>query len=141
VVPRPQARRRLFAAALLFSLVTACGSSERAVPVVTASPSAGEAETFDAIGRLLDRIAARYRAGARDEAAELAARAYLDNYEHLEEKVDAVDHELNEDLEHLLGTQLRAKIRARVAVSELDALVQRAKVLLARAKKAVLHTS
>ena len=128
--------RHALAAVLGLVALVGC-AAEPNTPSVTAPP--GPSTTFATIDDLLERVGERYRAGDRAEAAELAATAYLDNYEHLEDEVDAADHELNETLERLLGTELRARIRARARPSEIDALLRRASTLLARAKRAVLR--
>jgi hypothetical protein len=94
-------------------------------------------ETFARIDELLTEIVETYEAGDHEQAAELAAEAYLENYEHVEGDVKELAPEVNADLEPLLGAQLRAKIREGVSTKELKAIVARARVLLKDAKSAV----
>ncbi|HXF56853.1 MAG TPA: hypothetical protein VNO34_04650 [Actinomycetota bacterium] len=94
-------------------------------------------EVWEAIDALLDQVVAEYREGEPEEAAELAARAYLENYELVEGQVIEHAPELNDRLEPLLSAELRAKIREGVPPEELEALVRQAKDLLARARQAV----
>lgn len=94
-------------------------------------------EVWEAIDSLLDQVLAEYRQGEPDEAAELAARAYLENYELVEAKVIEHAPDVNDQLEPLLSAELRARIREGVPPAELEALVGRAKDLLAQARRAV----
>ena len=64
----------------------------------------------DEINRLLDEILALVEADDREAAAELAAEAYLENYEVIEADVIDAAPEINEELEPLLGAELRAAI-------------------------------
>ena len=66
-----------------------------ALPVSEADPAAVEEE----INGLLDEIADLVEQGNRDEAGELAAQAYLENYD-IEAAVIAAAPEVNEELEH-----------------------------------------
>lgn len=94
-------------------------------------------EVWEAIDSLLDQVVAEYREGEPEEAAELAARAYLENYELVEGRVIEHAPEVNDRLEPLLSAELRAKIREGVPPEELEALVRQAKDLLAQARRAV----
>jgi high-affinity iron transporter len=87
----------------------------------------------DDINALLDDAVAAYEAGDKDEAAELVATAYLDNYEHIEEAVEEEAGDLNDALEPLLGAELRRQIEMDVPASEIEALVSEAQDLLAQA--------
>lgn len=74
------------------------------------------------IRMLLDKTVEEYEEGEYDEAMSFAVKAYLDNYEFLERDVDAVNEELNEDMEHMLRDELQDKIRNRAPASEVEAL-------------------
>ena len=63
----------------------------------------------------------------REAAAELAAVAYLENYEIIEGAVIAAAPEINEELEPLLGADLRAAISEGAEVSEIEAMADRAR--------------
>lgn len=89
------------------------------------------------IEELLDEILARYEAGEADEAAELAAEAYLENYELIE--ADVIEHapDVNAELEPLLGAQLRAQINEGVPASEIESMIEEIRRLLADAEAAL----
>jgi hypothetical protein len=93
-------------------------------------------EIWASIHSLLDDIQATYEAGDPDEAAELAAEAYLENYELVEAAVIEAAPAVNAELEPLLGADLRAKIAARIATEELAAMIDRARVLIGEAMEA-----
>jgi hypothetical protein len=104
-----------------------------AVVDTDADPSA----LFANAAHLLDEVLEHYEEGEREEAAEYAAEAYLDNYELLEGDVKRAAPEINEALEPILGVQLRQKIKDNAPLKEVEALVTRAKKLLERAEEAV----
>ena len=89
------------------------------------------------IERLLDEIIETYEEGDADAAAELAAEAYLENYEVIEAEVIELAPEVNEELEPLLGADLRKQIREDASVADVEQMVVRAKDLLAGALKAI----
>ena len=78
-----------------------------AEPVQESDPKAVQAE----IERLLDEIVSTYDAANPDAAAELAAEAYLQNYETIEPGVIDAAPDVNAKLEPLLGAELRKRIR------------------------------
>jgi hypothetical protein len=104
-------------------------------PAETADPE----EVFDQIDTLLGQILAEYEEGEAEEASELAADAYLENYEVVEADVIRLAPEVNEELEPLLAAELRAAMQEGVPVEELEGLVERARQLLAEAEAAVLE--
>jgi hypothetical protein len=85
------------------------------------------------IEELLDEIVATYEAGDADAAAELSAEAYLENYEVIEAEVIEDAPEINEELEPLLGADLRKRISEGAPVKEIEDMVARAKELLGKA--------
>ena len=89
------------------------------------------------IERLLDQIARTYDPAAPDPAAELAAEAYLENYEVIEAGVIEAAPDINAALEPLLGAELRKQIREGASQAEVEAMVNRAKALLQRALRAL----
>jgi hypothetical protein len=106
-----------------------------ALPVTDADANAVAEE----INARLDEILALVEAGDRDAAAELAADAYLNHYEVIEGAVIAAAPEVNEELEPLLGADLRAAINEGADLSEIEAMTDRARELLAEAVEAVEH--
>jgi hypothetical protein len=89
------------------------------------------------IEELLDELVKRYEAGDAAAAAELSAEAYLENYEVIEAEVIEKAPEINEELEPLLGAELRRRIQEGASTGDIRRMVARAKDLLARAVEAV----
>lgn len=104
-----------------------------ALPVTDADPEAVAAE----INALLDEILTLVEADDREAAAEIAAEAYLENYEVIEGGVIAAAPDVNEELEPLLGADLRAAIADGASLAEIEAMTDRARELLAEAVEAV----
>jgi hypothetical protein len=82
---------------------------------------------------LLDEVVAAYESGDAEEAAELTAEAYLDNYELIEGQVIEQAEHINAELEPLLGAELRRQIEAGAPPDEIESLVSQAKELLTQA--------
>jgi hypothetical protein len=91
------------------------------------------AEIAEEIESLLDEIVAAYEDGDAEGAAELSAEAYLENYEVIEAEVIEYAPEINEELEPLLGAELRRQIQEGAPVEDIEEMVARAKELLAEA--------
>jgi hypothetical protein len=89
------------------------------------------------IEHLLDEIVETYAAGDADAAAELSAEAYLENYEVIEAEVIDAAPEVNEELEPLLGADLRKEILDGAPVEDIEAMIERAKTLLDEALEAL----
>lgn len=106
-----------------------------ALPVTDADPNAVAEE----INARLDEILALVEAGDRDAAAELAADTYLNHYEVIEGAVIEAAPDVNAELEPLLGADLRAAISDGAELAEIEAMVERARELLAQAVEAVEH--
>jgi hypothetical protein len=85
------------------------------------------------INSMLDEILELVESGQTDAAAELAAEAYLEHYELLEPAVIAAAPEVNEELEPLLGAELRRRITGGADAEEIGALIDRARELLEEA--------
>ena len=104
-----------------------------ALPLEDSDPE----EVVATINELLDEIEALYADGEAEEAAELAAEAYLENYEVIEAGVIQAAPEVNEELEPLLGAELRRQIQEGAAPEEISSMIERARVLLDEALAAV----
>lgn len=89
------------------------------------------------INALLDEILEEVEAGDRDAAAELAAEAYLENYELIEAEVIEHAPDVNAELEPLLGATLRAEINGGATVDELREMVEQIRRLLQDATDAL----
>jgi hypothetical protein len=95
------------------------------------------AAVAEEIEHLLGEIVETYRAGDADEAAELSAEAYLENYEVIEAGVIDAAPEINEELEPLLGADLRKAILDGAPVEDIEDMVERAETLLKQALDAL----
>ncbi|HEY7876152.1 MAG TPA: hypothetical protein VIG64_13640, partial [Actinomycetota bacterium] len=104
-----------------------------AAPVEESDP----AEVVAEIEELLTEIEKAYAAGDPDAAAELSAEAYLENYEVIEAGVIELAPEVNEELEPLLGADLRRQIQASAPQEEIESMIARARELLAEALHAL----
>ncbi len=129
----PKRRLALIGLALLTLAASACGGEDEAEPL---SPTQTR-EYFSNIDDLLDQVVAAHAEGDTDQAAELAGQAYLENFEHLEPGLEEVDHELNEELEELLGPPFRQAIQDGMSQEDLEARVGEAKSLLEEAREAL----
>lgn len=89
------------------------------------------------IERLLDEIVTTYEQGDAEAAAELSAEAYLENYEHIEDSVVDAAPEVNEELETLLGADLRQQLSDGAPIEEIESMVARARELLQEALAAI----
>lgn len=94
-------------------------------------------EVAEEIEGLLDEIVADYRAGNSEDAAELVAEAYLENYEVIEPEVIEHAPDINSELEPLLGAALRREISDGAPPAKIEDMVRRARELLQQAVKAL----
>jgi hypothetical protein len=104
------------------SLVTACGGSnspehENTSPAVARKEVS---ETRDALTAAL----ATYKRGNKAGAADQVAEAYVSHFEDVEGPLDARDHELKEELEHAISSELRASMKAGKPASAVAAQVK-----------------
>jgi hypothetical protein len=113
------------AAAVVEGLAESFGAT---VPAAT-----GPAEVAANIEDLLDEVQTAYEGGDAARASELAAEAYLENYEVIEAEVIELAPEINEDLEPLLGAELRRQIEEGASVEDIANLIAEARRLLAQA--------
>jgi hypothetical protein len=104
-----------------------------ATPVIETDPEAIVTE----IEELLNEVIESYEDGEAGAAAELSAEAYLENYEVIEAEVIELAPEVNEELEPLLGADLRKEINADAPIADIKAMVARAKKLLGQALAAI----
>lgn len=139
--------------ALVFALAAAgCGSDDNASspPAATTSNGAGESEEAEeseeastpaeaveeisAVRDRLDHALEEYREGEADEAEEIVGDAYLEHFEKVEQPLGEQDHELMEDIELLVSTTIRNRIKDGVPVATVEKLVDEAKSKLDRAE-------
>jgi hypothetical protein len=72
---------------------------------------------------LLGRAVSEVQTGDREQAAETVGDAYLEHFEDVEHPLEERDHELMEDLEAAISTDLRNQISDGDDVSEIQASV------------------
>src|SRR3954468_7422339 len=94
-----------------FALV-ACGGGDKGSASETApeeSPVAAITE-IAAVKAGLDTAVQQVRSGDSKAAEETVANTYVDHFEKVEGPLEKVDHELNEELEERISTDLRKQI-------------------------------
>ena len=91
------------------------------------------AEVRTLLGQALDA----YRDGDAEAAEERAGDAYLEHFEAVEEPLEERDDELMEELEVLISTTIRDRIKAGAPASEVAELVDEANAKLTEAEAAL----
>jgi hypothetical protein len=121
--------------------VTACGSDDDdSSPAAATSTEEGEitaeeaAAEIDEIKRLLDEGLAQYQDGDQEAADTTVGDAYLEHFEKVEHPLEEQDHELMEDLEHRISTEIRDEMKEGASADEVAALVEETKADLDTAK-------
>ena len=83
----------------------------------------------DNIRELLEQSRTKYAEGDIEEAKRLAMKAYIDNYEYLEDPVEEQNEELNDELEIMLREELQALMRNNAPLEQveekIDAILER----------------
>ena len=83
----------------------------------------------DNIRDLLEQSKIKYAEGDIEEAKRLAMKAYIDNYEYLEDPVEEQNEELNDELEIMLREELQALMRNNAPLEQveekIDAILER----------------
>ena len=131
----------------LFALtVTACGSDDDddSSPAAATTTEEGEEEgeitaeeaaaEIDEIKRMLDEGLAQYQDGDQEAADTTVGDAYLEHFEKVEHSLEERDHELMEDLEHRISTEIRDEMKEGASADEVAALVEQTKADLDTAK-------
>ena len=81
------------------------------------------------IRNLLEQSKIKYAEGDIEEAKRLAMKAYIDNYEYLEDPVEEQNEELNDELEIMLREELQALMRNNATLEQveekIDAILER----------------
>ena len=143
-------RKTLLLAIVLMGLValtvTACGSDEDSSPAAATATDEGEEEgedeitaeeaaaEIDEIKRMLDEGLAQYQDGDTKAADTTVGDAYLEHFEKVEHPLEEQDHELMEDLEHRISTEIRDEMKEGASADEVAALVEETKADLDTAK-------
>lgn len=74
----------------------------------------------DNIRELLEQSKIKYAEGDVEEAKRLAMKAYIDNYEYLEDPVEDQNEELNDELEIMLREELQALMRQNAPLEQVE---------------------
>jgi hypothetical protein len=94
--------------------LAACGSDDKtSSSAATTIEDAAPAEVLteiEAVKAGLDKAVAQVKAGDSTAAEETVSDTYVDHFEKVEGPLDKVDHELNEELEEAISTDLRKEI-------------------------------
>ncbi len=124
--------------------VTACGSDDDSSPSAATATEEGEEEgevtaeeaaaEIDEIKRMLDEGLAQYQDGDTAAADTTVGDAYLEHFEKVEHPLEEQDHELMEDLEHRISTEIRDEMKEGASADEVAALVEQTKADLDTAK-------
>ena len=124
--------------------VTACGSDDDSSQAAATTTEEGEEEgeitdeeaaaEIDEIKRMLDEGLAQYQDGDTEAADTTVGDAYLEHFEKVEHPLEEQDHELMEDLEHRISTEIRAEMKESASADEVAALVEETKADLDTAK-------
>jgi hypothetical protein len=110
-----------FLLAALALVVAGCGGDEESEEE-SATPAEAVAEIGE-IKTLLATAVDQVRAGDADAAEETVGDAYLEHFEKVEGPLGERDHELMEELEEAISTDLREEIKAGKGADEIDAAV------------------
>ena len=111
----------LLAVAALLLAVAGCGGSDEG-DEESATPAEAVAE-IDEIKVLLARAVDEVHDGDAEAAEETVGDAYLEHFEHVEGPLGERDHELMEELEEAISTDLRNDIKDGKSAAEIDAVV------------------
>ena len=111
----------LLLAILLAAALAGCGGSDEPEEE-SATPSEAVAE-IQTIKTMLAGAATQVRAGDADTAEETVGDAYLEHFEHVEGPLGERDHELMEELEEAIATDLRNDIEDGMSADEVEAAV------------------
>ena len=121
----------LLLATLALGLVAGCGGSDE-----SDEESATPAEAVSEIGEIKTMLATavdQVRAGDADTAEETVGDAYLEHFEHVEGPLGERDHDLMEELEEAISTDLRNDIKDGKPADEVAAAVDEIETDLDRA--------
>lgn len=131
-------RRFLVAAAVVGTLAAGaagCGGSEGSNDGASGESTAEALEQVQAIPALLDDAVATYKSGDHEAAAEAVGDVYLEHYEDVEGPLGDRNHDLMEELEEQISTELRQAMEGGRPEAEIDGLVAEIKTNLEQAER------
>jgi hypothetical protein len=121
----------LLVAILALGAASGCGGSDESSEEST-TPAEAVAE-IEEIKAMLATAVDQVRAGDTDAADTTVGDAYLEHFEHVEGPLGEQDHELMEELEEAISTDLRKDIKDGKSADELEAEVAEIRADLDRA--------
>ena len=128
--------RVLLLFALVCGLVTVAGCGGSSDSETEEGATAAEAlVAIRAIPALLDAAVVKYAAGQHEAAAEAVGDIYLEHYEMVEGPLGDVNHDLMEEIEEQISTELRGAMTDGAPQEEIDALVAEIKTGLEQAEE------
>jgi hypothetical protein len=107
--------------AALALAVAGCGGNDESEEE-SATPAEAVTE-IEEIKTMLATAVDQVRAGDADAAEETVGDAYLEHFEHVEHPLGEEDHELMEELEEAISTDLRNDIKDGKSADEVEAAV------------------
>jgi len=108
-------------ATVALGVAAGCGGSEESEEEPT-TPAEAVAEIGE-IKTLLDTAVGQVGEGDTEAAEETVGDAYLEHFEHVEGPLGEKNHELMEELEEAISTDLRADIKAGKSAAEIESTV------------------
>jgi hypothetical protein len=108
--------------AALALAVAGCGGNDDEAEEESSTPAEAVAEIGE-IKTMLATAVDQVRAGDADAAEETVGDAYLEHFEKVEHPLGEEDHELMEELEEAISTDLRDDIKDGKSVDEIEAAV------------------
>ena len=108
-------------AALVPAALAGCGGADES-DEESATPTEAIAEIRQIRTMLADAVT-QVRAGDADAAEETVGDAYLEHFEHVEGPLGERDHDLMEELEEAISTDLRNDIKAGKSADEIETKV------------------
>ena len=118
-------------AALVPAALAGCGGADESAEE-SATPTEAIAEIRQIRTMLADAVT-QVRAGDADAAEETVGDAYLEHFEHVEGPLGERDHDLMEELEEAISTDLRNQIKAGEDTAAIEASVENIKSNLDKA--------
>jgi hypothetical protein len=127
--------------AIIHEISEITGMSEESLEGGVQQASIEPIKIIAEIRNILNQTVQQYKQGNYNEAETLAIRAYLDNYEFIENAIAEKDKALMQNIEVMLREQLRQIIQSKVAVEELQQHIDKINSNLDQAEKKLLSAT
>src|SRR4051812_12117149 len=108
--------------------LAACGGDDKGSEATAeeSTPATAVSEIV-AVKAGLDKAAEQVRSGDSAAAGETVSNTYVDHFEKVEDPLGKVDHELNEELEEGISTELRDEIKNGASAAQVQKHVDKLK--------------